>query len=254
MNIFSPTKTEFLCFLLILFRVSGIFVAAPILSSRNIPPKAKIGLAFFTSLILFPFIKAPGIPENLMEYVPLIGKELFVGLTIGYIATLIFIGILVATKIIDFQMGFGIANVIDPVTNIQVSIVGEFHYILALMFFLVINGHHLLFSALAQSFNVVPLATFEISAHLIANINQLFAEVFVIALKIGAPTIGALFMASLILGVIARTMPQINVFIVGMPLKIGIGFAMLIVTMPFFFILLHRMIQKMPLNILNAIR
>jgi len=177
-----------------------------------------------------------------------------VGLTIGYIATLIFIGILVATKIIDFQMGFGIANVIDPVTNIQVSIVGEFHYILALMFFLVINGHHLLFSALAQSFNVVPLATFEISAHLIANINQLFAEVFVIALKIGAPTIGALFMASLILGVIARTMPQINVFIVGMPLKIGIGFAMLIVTMPFFFILLHRMIQKMPLNILNAIR
>ncbi len=254
MNIFSPTKIEFLCFLLILTRVSGVLVTAPILASRNIPPKAKIGLAFFTSLILFPFIGTPEIPEQLIHYALLIGKELLVGLTIGYIANLMFIGILIAAKVIDFQMGFAIANVVDPLTNVQVSVTGQFQYILAMLFFLIINGHHHLFSALARSFEVVPLTTFEISPHLIGNINQLFSETFVIGIKIGAPVMGALLMASLILGIIARTMPQMNVFIVGIPLKIGVGFAILIITLPFFFLFLNRIIQTIPLEILNAIR
>jgi len=253
-NIFSPTKIEFLCFLLILTRVSGVLVTAPILASRNIPPKTKIGLAFFTSLILFPFISTPEIPEQLISYALLIGKELLVGLTIGYIANLMFMGILVAAKVIDFQMGFAIANVVDPLTNIQVSVTGQFQYILAMLFFLIINGHHHLFSALARSFEVVPLTTFEISPHLIGSINQLFSEIFVIGIKIGAPVMGALLMASLILGIIARTMPQMNVFIVGIPLKIGVGFAILIITMPFFFLFLNRIIQRIPLEILNAIR
>ncbi|MDI6799704.1 MAG: flagellar biosynthetic protein FliR [Actinomycetota bacterium] len=254
MNYLSPTKMEFISFILIFARVSGLFFAAPIFSARNVPQRVKLGLAFFLAIIIMPFIEIPPIDERLVYLTISIGKELMVGLIIGYIPNLIFSGILIAAKTIDFMMGFGIANVIDPITNIQVSVIGQFQYILALIFFLVINGHHLLFTALSQSFTILPLGAFTVSGALVENITRFFSDIFVISVKIGAPAIGALFMANLVLGIIARTMPQMNVFIVGIPLNIGVGFAILVITMPFFFYYLSSVIRGIPLEILGALR
>ncbi len=246
---------QFLCFFLILGRVSGVFLLAPILSSKNIPPMTKLGLALLTSMILLPLVKQPtaALSTQFVVFSLYMGKEILAGLIIGYASTLVFLGIMVAGQIIDFQMGFGIVSLIDPVTNIRTAIMGQFKYLVSLLLFLVVNGHHLLLSALAQSFEVSPLATFTLSSNRMDNLVRMFCDLFIIALKIGVPAMGVLLMASLVLGIMARTIPQMNVFIVGIPLKIGLGLATTILVLPFLFVYLQKLFTELPKELLKML-
>lgn len=209
-----------------------------------------------TSIALFPFIKSPDISASIsmIDYMLLIAKELAAGALIGFTATMIFMGFLVAGQIIDFQMGFGMVNVVDPISNISISLMGQFKNLLAVLVFLAINGHHYLFTALAKSFDIVPLTSFALSPAVTANFINVVVDMFIIGLKIGAPAIGVLFITDLALGIMARTVPQMNVFVVGMPLKIMIGFATLIAMTSFFFAYMLRIFDQMPAQLLGAIK
>jgi flagellar biosynthetic protein FliR len=140
----------------------------------------------------------------------------------------------VAGQIIDMQVGFGMINVLDPTMNTQVPLIGNFMYIITTILFLAIDGHHILLAALYKSYSILPINGFAFTEAMVNNITVIFAEVFVIGFKISIPVIAAALLAEVALGVLSRTVPQMNVFIVGIPLKIGIGLLTLYIMMPVF--------------------
>lgn len=154
-----------------------------------------------------------------------------IGITIGFAGRLVFAGVQLAGQLAGFQMGFAIVNVFDPITSAQVSIIAQFQYLLAMLIFLAVDAHHLFLYAIAESYNIVPAFGFHFSGELTQSIVELSKDIFVVAIKTGAPVIVALLMTSIGFGLIARTVPQINILIVGFPVKIavgliGIGFAL----------------------------
>ncbi len=227
-DIFDIAQARLVLFLLVLTRVSGVFLVAPVFGSLNVPVMVKIGLAALVSFLLLPAIPlgyAAGL-KSALGLALAIGQELLMGLFIGFAVYLIFVAIQLAGQIIDMQMGFGVVNVIDPVTSSQVSVMGQYKFLVATLFFLALNGHHYVLRALGDSMSLVPLGELHLSEGAFLKLSAMFGDVFSVAIKIGAPAIAVLFLTNLSMGLLARTVPQINVFIVGLPLSIAMGLLM----------------------------
>jgi len=150
-----------------------------------------------------------------------------------------------AGQIVDIQMGLGMVNIIDPITSTQISVMGQYYYLIATLVFLSVDGHHLLLRALADSFTLVPLGQAHFTAALGTKMMAMFSQIFFIAFRVGAPVIGALFITNMALGVVARTVPQMNVFIVGMPLNLAVGFMITALSMSFFVFVLQGLFKGM---------
>lgn len=237
-------------FLLIFCRISSFLVAAPVFSSKGVPNIFKIGLAFFISIIAYLlFGIGVSVPSN-GEYILFIVREVMIGLLIGYIATLFFTVVQIAGSFIDMQIGFGIANVIDPLTGMQSPVVGNFKYVFVVLLFLGLNGHHFFIDGIMHSYewmNVGANPFFELIAN--GSIFQFaaksFIHAFMIAFQVAAPMIVALFLADVALGFLARTAPQFNVFVVGIPFKFIIGIAMLALVVPSFVYVMQQIFETM---------
>lgn len=223
----------FPAFLLVFVRVTAFFLVMPLFSYRTIPTTFKVGFGFFLSLIIFFSMEAPVFEINGSYYL-LIIKEMLIGLLIGFIAYLIMSAIQIAGGLVDFQMGFGMVNVMDPQTGAQSPIMGQYLYIIALFFLLTVNGHHLILDGIYYSYQFIPLdqAWLPIgSERVVEYAVRSFSTVFMIALQMSLPIVGSLFVVDVALGIAARTFPQLNIFVVGIPVKIGVGFLILIVVM-----------------------
>ena len=246
LDIFNMALFNLQIFLLIFTRISSIFLTAPIIASRNIPYITKIGLAFVITVLLFPIInKEIDLPADILSYLIIILNQVVVGIIIGFTAYMIFIAIQLAGQIIDLQMGFGIVNIIDPLSNMQVSIIGQFQFVLGILIFLVINGHHYLFQAISDSFSIVPLKSIGITQVTVDKLIDIFYGMFIIAFKIAGPATIALLLTNVTLGFIARTVPQMNVFIVGLPLNILVGIAAVLLSLPVIVNMLNSLFNSM---------
>jgi flagellar biosynthetic protein FliR len=246
-------------FLLVLTRMSGLFIVAPIFGRRNLPVYFKIGLAFFMAVLLVNTQKV-GVTlsyNNLWQFSALVIREILVGIIIGYVSYIVFTAIYVAGQLIDMQIGFGIVNVIDPISNIQVPITANFYYMMCMLFFLMGNGHHILIRALFDSFTIVPLGTAAFSNALMGDILSIFGNIFSIGFRIAAPVVVTILVTDLALGIMSRAVPQLNVFVVGMPLKIIIGLLVVIITVPAFITIVENLssdVGKEMLKFLNDLR
>lgn len=258
-NPFQFDPKDVVAFILVLMRAAGIFLTAPVFSSRNIPVTVKASWILLVAFLVFPVVdfKALSLPSSGLPLSLAVARELLIGFSIGLGATLVFTGIQLAGQIIDIQMGLGLVNIIDPMTNAQVSAMSQYYFMVATLVFLAANGHHMLLRGVVDSFNLVPLGQAHLSAALGTEMMNLFAQVFFIAFRVGAPVIGALFITNMALGVVARTVPQMNVFIVGMPLNLAVGLIIAAVSMSFFAFILqglfHGMYRDMAL-LLQAMR
>ena len=222
-------------FLLIFGRLMGLLYAAPFFGSRNIPNMARIGLAFLSAFIFAPVIlPLRAEPPDLFTWVALLVLEILVGLAMGFVSSLLFYAIQVAGQFIDMQLGFGFANVVDPQSGIQVPVLGNYLQIIAMLIFILLNGHHWLIQAVFYSYQVVPIGGATVNAGMPEVISYLFLSFFVMAIRISIPVIGAVMLADVSLGIISRTVPQMNVFMVGMPLKIIVGFFVVALAVPLF--------------------
>lgn len=233
-DITSIFLNNFLIFLLVFIRMTSIFVVSPVFSRQNMPSYLKIGLALFCTFTIAPLLGNIQINYDFISYTMLILKEFVVGITLGFVSYLVFASFLVAGQIMDVQIGFGMVNVIDPSYNIQVPLIGNFLYLLATNIFLITNGHHVLLAAMVKSYAMVPINGFFLTDKLVNNIMRIFIESFVIGFKISIPIIAAVLLSEVALGILSRTVPQMNVFIVGLPMKITIGVLSLIFIMPVF--------------------
>jgi flagellar biosynthetic protein FliR len=226
----------FLGFVLIFARMSGLMVAAPIFGEATVPPQVRAGLALLISLVFYPIVAAPklGADPQLFQIVHLVIVETGVGLLIGFSARLLLSGIELAGEVAGFQMGLGLVNVIDPTFQNQVSLVAQTMTLFATLILVVMDGHHLFIQALASSYTLVPAGTAVLSQNTFQSFTMLTGQLFVIGLKVGAPLVVSLLAANFAMGLMARSVPQMNVFVVGFPFTIGLGLVFLVLGFPYF--------------------
>ncbi|MDR7249332.1 flagellar biosynthetic protein FliR [Bacillus pumilus] len=224
----------FPAFLLVFIRITAFFVTVPLLAHRTIPAVHRVGFSLFLAVISFSTIKEPPALDIDGLYMMLAVKEAMVGLLLGLIAYIIVSAVQIAGSFIDFQMGFAIANVIDPQTGAQTPLMGQFFYTVTLLLMLATNAHHLLLDGIFYSFQYIAIDQYALnfgSESFAYFIAKSFNQMFIIAFQISAPVVASLFLVDLALGIVARTVPQMNVFVVGLPIKMGVSFVMIIICM-----------------------
>ena len=223
----------------------------PIFRSQSIPVLFKLGMTFAVSMALFAILELepPPVFDHLVPFAIGIVGELMIGISIGLAVRLIFAGIQLAGQLAGDQMGLAIANVMDPSSSQQLPILSQFNQLFAMLLLLATNAHHIFLRALAESYRLVPPFGFHFSHSLIQQLIDLGGKMFVVAVQVGAPIIAALLLTSVAFGLIARTVPQMNVFIVAMPLKIGVGLLFLGFSLPYFSSFLNTLFRGLSKNI-----
>lgn len=223
-------------FLLIFCRVTTFFVIAPLISSRNVPTRFKVGLATMVAILVYLSYGTTQTAAFDGEYVLLIIREMLIGLLLGYVAYMMIIAIQIAGAVLDIQIGFGMASVFDPTTGAVTPLTGNFKYMIAMLLFLSMNGHHRLLDAIVYSYNWVPIDN-ELfmriyDGSLMEFLVKAFSMVMVVAFQMAAPIVVALFLTDVGLGFLAKTAPQFNIFVIGIPIKIIVGLVLMLLLMP----------------------
>jgi flagellar biosynthetic protein FliR len=232
MTVFSSTYIA--VFGLVLARVGGLLVAAPVFGARQVPAQSKIGLAVMLSLIFTPLQigRAEAIPPGTVAFGILVGRELLIGLAVGFAVSLIFTGMQVGSHLVGIQMGFGLGGVLNPMSGSDSGVIDGFYTILATVIFFTANGHHAVLAAMARTFELAPVAGTQLPAVNPVQVMTLLQSVLVVALRISMPAIAALLLADVALGLVSRAAPQIHVMIEGAPVKIAVGLILLAASAP----------------------
>jgi len=243
-------------FLLVFVRMTGLFVIAPVFGRRNIPAYFKIGFSFFMALILINTAAVQGLSGDLsvFSYALAVIKEFIVGISIGFISYLTFTAIYIAGEVIDMQIGFGIVNVIDPASNIQIPVTSNLYFIISMLLLFAIKGHHMIIKALFDSFSSLPLGEASFDAGLADGLINVFSTMFATGIRIAAPMVAAILLADIALGVVSKMVPQMNIFVIGMPLKILLGFVILVITLPLFISVMEEVFGESGANMINYVK
>ncbi|XXM73535.1 flagellar biosynthetic protein FliR [Lysinibacillus sphaericus] len=234
-------------FLLVFVRVSAFFVTMPLFSYRNIPAQHRLAFSLVLSWVMYYTVESKAFEIN-GQYILLVMKEAMVGLLIGFVAYMIVSAIQIAGGFIDFQMGFAIANVIDPQTGAQSPLMGQYLYTFSLLLLLALNGHHLILDGIFYSYQLIPIDNAWIpfgDENLIDYIIKTFNSMFIIAFQMSIPVVATLFLVDVALGIVARTVPQLNVFVVGFPIKIAVSFIVLFIVMGVMFAVMQQLFEMM---------
>ncbi|WP_294157254.1 flagellar biosynthetic protein FliR [uncultured Selenomonas sp.] len=248
MDLFTLLQDHAAVFLLLLTRTSGLFMIAPFFGSMNIPMQVRAGASLAFAVVLFPVVdglSTVAAPTTLLAYTAAVIAELFVGWLIGFVAYVCFSAIHMAGKVMDMQVGFAVVNVMDPTSGQQIPLIGSFLYNLSIIVFLVTNGHHMLITALAESFHLVPLMTMQPNLSLSMIMVNFVYGVFVTGMKVAMPVTFAILLVNVSLGILARTMPQLNIFVVGIPMQLMVGVGVLAMLLPFYVMFLGGMFDEM---------
>ncbi len=245
MEIIGQIASNIDLFLMVLARVSGIFIAAPVFSNRVMPSQARALMTIILSVIMFSSLRltTPDIPAQIGPFTLYMAGEIIIGLVIGFVAQFVFAAVQFAGQNIDFMMGYSIVNVVDPLNMTQASLIGSFKNIIAILVFLVTNSHHYIIVALYQSYNKIPVFGLTVPPEATNFMIDLFGTMLVTGLKMAMPVIGAIFVAEVALGMVARMMPQMPVFFVGIPAKIFMGAIMLTIILPVYIITLELLFE-----------
>ncbi|MGH2366506.1 MAG: flagellar biosynthetic protein FliR [Chloroflexota bacterium] len=243
-------------FFLVLVRVTAMIMAAPLLQGRAIPNTLKIGLAVLISFLLLPINQAhfANVPLQLLPLSILVIKEMGVGVLVGYVINLVFTGAQLAGEFIGLQAGFNLANVIDPLFSQSVSLLDQVYTIMTGLIFLALDGQQMLILAVQQSFDIVPIGSLQITPALFNQLALLTAGMFAAGIRLALPIITALLLSDISLGLMARSFPQLNIFIVGLPVKLGLAFLLLIITMPAYHLVMQGFLEQGFVDLSNLLR
>ena len=232
LDVFGLSQVQFETLLLVFVRVSVMLFVFPVFSAPQIPVMVRIGLAGLTSFVLFHAVPMTAPLSNMGALVAAVASQVVIGLIVGFVAYLVFMGIQFAGEILDIQIGFAVANVISPQTQQQVTVIGELELTLATLVFLISNSHLLMLQGIGGSFHLLPLPYVNLDPSVAGNVVTFLEQAFWVVFQIAAPAAVALFIVNVALGLMARVAPQMNVFVVGFPLQIGVGLLMLAISVP----------------------
>lgn len=230
------TLDDLIPFALVLARVAGLFSAIPMFGAKIVPARVKAPLIFALALLLFPIVRPHAIPEagDVISLALLVLRESLIGLTLGVVSQFIFAAVEFCGQQVGTQMGLSMATLFDPNTQSNVPTMAMFQGALATLVFLALGVHHVFLRGIVESYAVIPIGAWHTSAGLLKFLIETSTGIFVIAIKLAAPVSVALLATSVALGIVARSFPAMNVFMVSMPLNIGIGFVILGISLPVF--------------------
>ncbi|MGN9165570.1 flagellar biosynthetic protein FliR [Tissierellaceae bacterium HCP3S3_D8] len=212
--------------ILILVRITAFIILCPSFSFKGLPNIFKVALSFSFSIIVYLVIPDIPIIEDILHFAILVVKEVLFGLAIGYVVQLIYGIIEIAGQLIDFQVGFSMASVYDPIMGKNMSNYGKMYYWLSICVFFLLDMHHKIIDTLIKSFTYVPIASVGFEGFGVLSVITLFSKIFELALNLAAPMIIVVLLTDVVLGIISKTVPQINVLMLGMPLKSMISFTL----------------------------
>ncbi len=220
-------------FLLIFTRIAAFLAVVPFFAWRGIPVMLRIFFSFVLSVVIaLSWEGRLTLPSSDLGLIILLGKELLSGLVLGFLVYLFFSVFLMSGQLMDHKAGLMMAGSFDPLFGGQVTIIGRFFYFLAVVFYLTIDGHHILFLSLKESFRLLPLEGPFVSSPVTWHYLKIFSGVFLLAFQIATPVIIIIWLMDIALGFLSRAVPQIHVFIVGLPLKVALVFLIFLFLLP----------------------
>jgi flagellar biosynthetic protein FliR len=221
-------------FILVLARVSPLFLLAPIFSSRMIPARARAVAAVAISFGLAPLaLHGQRIGLDGMTLAGLVGKELLVGVAYAFALAAVFAAVSVAGSFLDTALGFSFGSLIDPITGVQAPILTQLYSMVGVLVFIAINGDHWMIEGLGRTYELVPISKFPSIGSIVGGADHAFVSIFGSAIELAAPVLLAALLTDCAMGLVARVMPQLNVFAVGFPAKIAVGLLVMGVSLPF---------------------
>lgn len=241
-------------YFLVFIRTTAFLAAAPFFYIRSVPAYTKIGFGLLLAGLLYPVLNLGQAVPNASSpaYFAAVIQETLVGLILGFTATLVFSAIRMGGELIDLHMGFAMASLFDPASGVRTTLIGEFLYILAMLLFFALDGHHSLLLLLSKSYQAVPPAGAIFKPSLVKEIVGIFSAAFALGFKIAAPIITVMFISDISLSLVSRTVPQLNVFIMGFPLKVAFGMLALLVFLPLFSNLVVGVVAEMQKDVLKV--
>ncbi len=245
---------QFQAFLVLISRIGGLLAALPVFSGRTIPVKVKLGLVLTLSLMLAPSIPMPSVSLDPMIVVGGMLSEMTIGVTIGLAVRLMFGALEVAGEVLGIQMGFGAVHLFDPTTSHQTPMVAQFFTMLASLIFLSLNAHLFAMATIIHSYEAIPAFGAHLSSHLGEEILLLSQRMFTIGLKLAAPGLITILLINVLMALLGRAVPQVQVFVLSFPITIAGGLLVLSLGMPFTVALIGSEFEQLQLTIEALLR
>lgn len=239
--------------LLVFARVLAILLSIPIFDTKGVPVIMKAGLGIALSILVFPRVGGPVLPPvlELAPFLTALGTEILVGFIVGFGVKVTFAAVQLAGQYCGVQMGLMMANVLDPISESQGSLMAAFYNLFAVLIFVSLDAHHWFIYTIDETFRLVPPGRFMPVSGTFLELAGRGGEMFQMSLKVGAPVIGVMLITSFAFGLIARTVPQMNVFIVAMPVKIAIGMIFVALSLPYLVGLLRGMYEILAAGVIH---
>ena len=233
-NLIAQFNSQFPLFLVVLVRVAGILAAVPAIGSHAVPPQVRVMLVLGLTLILLPVVgdRVGMSVVSLPQILSLVLTEFLIGLVLGLCLRFVFVAFEMAGELVGIQMGLNLISALDPAAGMQVPLLGRFMGLLSVLIFFAIDGHHLVMEALVSSFQLLPPLHAHLNGAVVDVVLKLAAGMFILALKVGAPAMTALFVATFAMGILGRSIPQLNVMLNTVPVTVGVGLLVLGFSLP----------------------
>lgn len=253
LNIFS--QYNIILFIAVMTRVSAMFMSAPVFSTFPITPQVKIWLCASISFLIFPFILAQGgfvMPTTIPELFIILLKEFAIGYTIGFCANLVFIALDMAANLISIQMALSASQALDPLSGVATPVLGRAYTLLAALVFLSLHAHKWLLGAVFSSFSTAPVGySFIFNGAFVQKVVYITGQMFHISLGIALPIFGVLLIKDVLLGFVSKLMPQMNVIMVAMPLKVYVGLLLSLIFLQSMCSHLRVVIENLLINVMQ---
>lgn len=232
-------------FLLAFARVAGLVFATPVLGNRNVPGQIRILLSLLVTMAILPLLPVSRIAPEAEGFIPALIAEVVLGGFLGFVGVLLFAAAELAGQLAGYQMGFAIANVISPESELQVSVFSSLMALTALLAFVLCDAHHLFIAALVKSFRSLPLGSFAVDAVRAQSLIRMSSSTFVYGLALSAPVLAITMFITVALGLLSRSMPQMDVFFMGFVVNAAAGILLFILAIPFFLAGIQKLIGLM---------
>lgn len=254
MNIYSLTETQVIFFSLVMLRMTAFVFSAAIFSTPTVSAPLRVLFALVLTMTMFPLLQLPGSADLNDSLIPLAVRELLVGLIIGYLSRLFFLAVSMTGEIVSVSLGLSAAQLYNPLMQSQGGVVEQFHVILGSIFFLLINGHHVLITALMQSFELVSLASLSLNFESLAEIAAFGSDLLVLTVKMSSPVLVAILLSNIAMAILGRSIPQMNVLVTSFPVTILIGLGTMIVCLPLFVMEMHALVDVTATKLMQVLK
>jgi len=217
-------------------RIGAMMMAAPVFGARMMPVRIRVLMAFAISALTIPLLPpVPAVDPISLAAAGVLAQQVLIGVSMGLVVQLVFQSLVIAGEAIANSMGLGFARMVDPVNGVQVPVISSFFVVMATLLFVIMNGHLLLIQLVVRSFEIIPISSSGLSLPGIRAVVNMGSQMFIGGLMVALPAVTALLVVNISMGVITRAAPQLNIFAVGFPLMILLGFIFLSATLPSIF-------------------